>query len=311
MSLLKAVWSFWAKPVRARCRRAWLSDRHHLCAWILSVETARKHYPHTCLYTDDAGARLLVDGLGLEFEHVSTALNALEEHDPAWWAIGKLYTYRLQTDPFVHLDNDVFLWKPLSQSVESAPVFAQNPEYFIVGASYYQPQEFERVLRHLTDGWIPEEWTWYRSAGRPQRAECCGVFGGNRVDFVNHFADLAIRLIEHPANQRGWELLEEKIAHNILFEQYLLSACIEYHRDRPDSPYRDIDVQYVFRSSYDAFNPEDATKAGFTHLIAGAKRNATIAARLEKRVQQDYPEHYERCIKCLFSLQQWPFSSFA
>ena len=296
---MKVVWSFWTKPVRAHCRSAWLSERHHLCAWILSVETAREHYPETCLYTDDAGAKLLIDGLGLEFEHISTGLNVIEGHDPGWWAIGKLYTYRLQTDPFVHLDNDVFLWKPLPKRIELAPVFAQNPEYFVAGASYYQPQAFELVLKHLTDGWIPREWAWYRSAGQLQKAECCGVFGGNRIDLIKYYANLAIRLIEHPANQRGWGLLDDKIGHNILFEQYLLSACIEYHRNKPDSPYQDIDIQYLFKSSDDAFNPENAAQVGFTHLIADAKRNVIVADRVEKRVQGDYPEHYERCMKCI------------
>jgi hypothetical protein len=36
---------------------------------------------------------------------------------------------------------------------------------------------------------------------------------------------------------------------------------------------------------------------GFTHLIAGAKRNPQVAKTLERRVQRDYPEYYDRCIK--------------
>jgi hypothetical protein len=294
---MKAVWSFWTKPFRSHRQSVWASERHHLLSWVLSVETTRMHYPETFLYTDCAGARLLVDGLGLEFAHVSTELNALEGHDPGWWALGKVYTYRLQTEPFIHLDNDVFLWKPLPQRIESAPVFAQNPEYFVVGASFYQPEKVELVLKRLTDGWLPEEWLWYRASGRAQKGECCGVFGGRRMDFIHHYADVALRLIGHPANQRGWRLLDAKIGHNILFEQYLLSACIEYHRSKPGSPYRDIDIQHLFKSVDDAFNPGNAARVGFTHLIAGAKRNTILAGRLEKRVQRDYPEHYERCIE--------------
>jgi hypothetical protein len=72
---MRAVWSFWSRPHHADCHRIWASERHHLLAWILSVETARQHYPDTILYTDAEGARLLVDTLQLPFRQVSTMLD--------------------------------------------------------------------------------------------------------------------------------------------------------------------------------------------------------------------------------------------
>ena len=65
--LSRAVWSFWSKPYQNHFNLAWKSEKHHLLAWILSVETARKHYPETVLHTDDDGANLFLNGLGLEF----------------------------------------------------------------------------------------------------------------------------------------------------------------------------------------------------------------------------------------------------
>lgn len=294
---MKAVWSFWSTPFRAHHHHVWASETHHRLAWVLSVMTARQHYPVTELHTDDAGARMLVDGLGLPFDRVVTSLNALRRHDPGWWALGKLYAYRAQHEPFVHLDNDVFLWRPLPEHVVSAPVLAQNPEPFTPGSSYYEPQVFEAALSGLDHAWLPEEWRWYRASGWPQRGDCCGVFGGRRDDFIRHYAAQAIRLIEHPQNQPGWARLADKIGHNILFEQYLLGACIDYHRSRADSPYRDIDVAYVFGSLDEAFDPTPAARLGYTHLIADAKRNPELAARLEARVASDHPEYYERCIE--------------
>src|SRR5262249_42856235 len=122
MSTTRAVWSYWSKPYEARRHEPWPSERHHLLSWVLSTMTARRHYGETTLCTDDAGARLLVDGIGLEFEHVSTALNALHVSNPDWWALGKLYAYRMQTEPFVHIDSDVFLWRPLSPDPASVPL---------------------------------------------------------------------------------------------------------------------------------------------------------------------------------------------
>ncbi|WP_437674814.1 DUF6734 family protein [Sorangium sp. So ce131] len=292
---MRAVWSFWSKPFLAHYHRSWASPRHHLLSWVLSVRTAMRHYRPTALYTDDAGARMLVDGAGLEFDEVHTTLNAIAEVDPEWWALGKLYAYRAQSQPFVHIDSDVFLWQPLPSRLDAADLIAQNPEPFVVGRSYYQPGVFERALGRTAGAWLPEEWRWFRESGLPQRAECCGVFGGRHVSFVQHYAERAIHLIERAENQPAWATLTDKISHNILFEQYLLSACIEYHRAHEASGYRGVAIDYVFPSMAAAFNADVAARAGYTHLIADAKRNPELARRLEVRVARDHPAHFERC----------------
>ena len=125
------------------------------------------------------------------------------------------------------------------------------------------------------------------------------VFGGNRTDFIQHYASQAIRLIETRGNQPAWQKFPNKDWHNHLFEQYLLSACIEYHSSRADSPFRDIAMSYVFASMEEAFNQNAATRVGYTHLIADAKRNPQLADRVEARVAKDHPAHYRRCLDYL------------
>jgi hypothetical protein len=296
---MRAVWSFWSKPFREGRESIWKSRLDHLLAWVLSVESARKHYPETALHTDDEGARMLVDGIGLEFVEVSTDLNALADHDPEWWALGKLWAYRAQREPFVHIDYDAFLWKRLPARMESAPILAQNPEYFVTGASYYKPELLERAILGDGGGWLPGEWLWYRATGGVQRAESCGIVGGTHVEFIRHYAAEAIAMIEHPRNRERWALLADRSEHNVLIEQYFLSACIEYHRHREGSPYRALDVEYLFTSLDDAFMPGRAAEMGYTHLIADSKRNDDIASRLRKRVMRDYPEMYGRCVEYL------------
>jgi hypothetical protein len=291
---VKAVWSFWSKPEQHRL--VWPSQRHHLMAWVLSLQTVRQHYRTTMLCTDTAGAKLLVDSIGLEFENVSTALDALEQCDPGWWVLGKLYAYRAQTDPFIHFDNDVFLWKRFPAALESAQVLAQNPEDFLLGTSYYAPETFDNLLREC-GGWLPEEWKWYAFISPRRRATCCGFLGANNVDFIRYYAETAISLIEHSCNQLGWARLINKTGHNHLVEQYLLSACINYHHNKIDSPFHKIDIRYLFAGLDEAFCSQAAKELGYTHLLGSSKRNAQTSARLERRIQQDYPEYYERIIK--------------
>lgn len=293
---MRAIWSFWTKPFRARRHYLWLRPEHYFLSWVLSIQTARKHFAKTALFTDDEGARLLVDGLGLEFDQVSTELNALSKFDAKFWALGKVATYRAQTEPFVHLDSDVFLWNPLPASLTSAPLLAQCPDSFVPGASYYRPEALERSLSLSGTIWLPAEWVWYRATSPSQRGESCGIFGGHRVDFIQHYASQAIKLLEHPDNARGWAMMDPKTEHNILFEQYLLAACIDYHQHHNTSPFHDVEIRYLFESFDDAFDEDSAERTGYTHLISSSKGNAEIARNLEERVKRDYPDYYERCL---------------
>ncbi len=293
---MKAVWSFWSKPFEATRRGTWLSEKHHLLSWALSLQTASQHYRPTALYTDDAGARLLIDGIGLEFDQVFTSLNALDAYDPGWWATGKLYTYRVQQEPFIHIDSDVYLWQRLPRDLERASLLAQNPEFFVPNASYYEPQTLEAALENHAATWLPPEWQWYRGSHLEQRGENCGIFGGQRVDFIRHYAAQALAFVEHEANRRVWRNLERKSNHTVLIEQYLLTACIEYHRRIGGGPYRDVEIDYLFTSMDDAFFSNKAIELGYTHLIANAKQDPGIGELLETRVAEDWPALYERCL---------------
>lgn len=292
---MDAVWSFWTKPYFAERRTSWHREWHHWLAWGLSVHAARQHYPHTRLVTDEAGAGILIDELQLPFESVSTGLEAIADEEANWWALGKIEAYRLQKRAFIHLDTDVFLWKRLTPELESADVIAQNPERIELDGGYYCPTEFERSIGWPVKGWLPPEWTWYRQSATPPRAECCGIFGGCRIDFINYYAETALRIVRDPRNRHGWRELSGK--HMLLIEQYLLSAMIDYRRHCKKSRFRSIDLRYLFPTIEDAFTPERVNEAGFTHLAAGAKQNARVARDLERRVERDLPEHYERCAK--------------
>jgi hypothetical protein len=295
---MRAVWSFWTKPFLAERRSSWFSEFHHWLAWGLSLGCASRHCPHTQLVTDDAGARILIDTLKMPFARVSTALNAIRDEDPGWWALGKLKAYCLQRRPFLHIDTDVFLWNPLRPDLEAADVVAQNPEPIAFGYSCYRPGVLEQSLGSPGHGWLPEEWLWYRQwAPQRARAECCGIFGGSRLDFIHHYASNALRILADRRNRLALERFTGKHDNMILIEQYLLTACLEYHRALGHaSPFAGVNIQYIFRSMSDAFRRNRATEEGFTHLAAGAKREPGISRDLQVRVERDFPEHFARCV---------------
>jgi hypothetical protein len=264
---------------------------------------ANKHYgADTQLVTDDEGARKLVDGLGLRFGKVSTALNQIREHDSSWWALGKIIAYRSQDVPFVHIDSDVILWSRLPKELETADVIAQNPEFFVVGDphTWYIPERFEKLLLHENSGWLPKEWNWYRAVFSDMlSAICCGIYGGNRLDFIHFCADLAVQIVDHPINRSALKAVDAKSKnlYLMLIEQFLPAACLEYHADNEFSKFFGVKCKFLFHSMDDAYYR--SFRSGYTHLISSSKLNPVIAERLDARVRETYPDLYDRCLNYL------------
>lgn len=301
---MRAVWSFWSKPYKARQGRSWREPKHHLLAWGLTLRLAQKHFAETALVTDSDGKALLVDRLGLQFSEVSTELDELRDVDPGWWALGKLVAYSLQRQPFVHLDTDVFLWKPLSPALQSADVLAQCPEWFSFDHGRGQQKTIEELFeRH--DLSMPKEWEWAVSRTDTHfREENCGIMGGNRVDFIRHYAESAIRLVTDPAHTSLWAELRHKDGLNMLIEQFWLSACLDYHRLDPASPYRGVSIRYVFPSMERAFDPQAAALAGFTHLLGDTKAHPEVASRMEQRVEMLDPAFHRHCQRVAQTMEE-------
>lgn len=293
---MRAVWSFWSKPYLARQGRIWREPQHHLLAWGLSLRQASKHYPDTMLITDKAGKALLVDKLGLDFHNVSTDLEALRDEDIGWWALGKLYAYSLQDRPFIHLDTDVFLWKPLPASVAQSPLFAQSPELHTATPDC-PPAAIEAAFaRHGLP--LPKEWQWSRSLDDTcYHEENCGIVGGQRHDFLRYYAQLALQMVRNPAHASAWRELPHKDGYNMMVEQFLLSACVAYHGIHPESPYRGVRIKHLFPSWADSFDPTKVAQAGYTHLLGDSKCDAAVMQRLERRMQSEDRDFYAHCLR--------------
>jgi len=292
---MRAVWSFWSKPGQAGQGYCWREPIHHLLAWGLSFRLAQGHYPETVLVTDSPGRALLIDRLGLPFTHVSTELDRLEEVDPGWWALGKLVAYSLQDRPFVHLDTDVFLWRPLPDRLAGAPVLAQSPETYHVADDQCGPRIVENAFARA--GLVlPAEWEWSRSRPARRFLEAnCGILGGTNVGFIQCYARLALDLVLSPRHAVAWATVPDKASLNTTMEQFLLTACVEFHRFDPGSPHRGVHLRYLFPSVGAAFDPAQAARLGFTHLLAEAKQDAQVTARLEERVSREDPAFYDLC----------------
>jgi hypothetical protein len=144
---------------------------------------------------------------------------------------------------------------------------------------------------------LPAEWEWARSHwGQLMYQANCGIVGGTNFVFLRHYAQLALDVVLNPLYATVWAGIAGKPELNMILEQFMLSACLEFHRSNPGSPCRGIQARYLFPSSEAAFNPSYANRMGFTHLIADSKRDANVARRLEEQVAREDRDFYRHCL---------------
>jgi hypothetical protein len=82
----------------------------------------------------------------------------------------------------------------------------------------------------------------------------------------------------------AWQSLGDKVYQMSLVDQYLLAACMEFHSANSSSAFNSVQIRDLFDSLIQTYNPESEIRAGFTHLIAYAKKSQIIATRLEDRI---------------------------
>lgn len=291
---IQAVWSHWSSPLLNTRWSGWPTFRHYLVSFVLSHGLARQHGYQTILITDTSGRDLLADGIQIPFDDLRVDLDALRGYHPLLWNSGKVLAYGLQSEPFIHLDNDVYLWERLPARLTSAPLFAQNPEFAIEQPEYYRISELESLLTGVGGAMLPTEWRWCRELlGDYQRSFNTGIFGGVQFDFIQHYSSMFLKLARALSSRIEFIQSAHSRRHAGTLEMLLPGMLLDYHRGNPGSPFRATRIETLFPT------PEAAYLSGeshsYTHLLGGSKRKSAILQRLDLRVKREYPREYERC----------------
>lgn len=195
-----------------------------------SLHYAKKHYKNVCLITD---TKCLPFFEKLPYTNITTELDDLNNllSGPNFnWALGKLFTYNIlatKNIPFIHLDYDVFIWKPfttncwsesvLVQSIESPSTFLDSPDPFerIYGLVEYKKYGSKNYINEYDFS--------------QESAYNVGIFGGADTEFIKLYAKKAIEFSIDPENYYVSKLLKQR--HKGIFpclcEQYLLARIAE------------------------------------------------------------------------------------
>ena len=216
---MKIVQTFWsANKSLLYDSFGWSLPEFHLMSWALSCMSLRQHYNEVVLYTDTKSASLLIDKLGFPYTDVIIQFDNLT-CPTSHWAYPKILTYSLQADPFLHVDGDVYLPKPLNIKIQRAELVAQNQE---TGTDYYR----KMVEYFLHCNFILPDWFRKSLEKVSVLSYNAGVLGGNDLDFIQQYCEKVFRIL-YDNRLLSLDNKHAQVSNNIIFEQILFATLVE------------------------------------------------------------------------------------
>jgi hypothetical protein len=164
----------------------------------IAVHYINKNYGECHLITDSRSKKYLKN---LPFKTISTELNKLNKQKSKNWALGKLLAYKIiseKNEPFLHLDYDVFLTKPLPENILNSDVLVQSEEKYIYMT--YGLSIFDIFVGNRYD---------LENVSKNDQAYNMGVFGGKDLSFIKEYAERAIQFTLDNKNKKLFEMLSE------------------------------------------------------------------------------------------------------
>lgn len=264
----------------------WVSPLYHLISWGLSAMTLKETLGNLTLYTNSYGKEILIDLLQLPYDNVVLSFEDWELPHKDLWALSKIYTYSLQKNPFIHIDGDIYLFKPFPKEFEEASLIAQNIEEF---TDYYYSvmkpinRKFTYMPKYVKGDFLKQE---------SLHAVNAGILGGNNIPFFKEYTMEAIRYVE--SNLESLHTLDAN-RFNVFFEQHLFFNMARSHN---------VDIMYLLSQKYhdnaylglDKFYNIPSGGSWYFHLLGNYKRDIFTCQQMANTLHALYPDVYNRII---------------
>jgi hypothetical protein len=213
---MKIIQSLWSKPLKEKITEenyaGWPSKTYYLMSWALSCLQLKKYYSDVHLYTDKAGYQLLIEEIGIPYDKVFISLNEIDHYDTDLWALGKIYTYQLQKEPFLHIDGDIYLYEQLPERLSRAALAGQNIE----SANPHYKITLEKILYNFE--YVPEFIKQLRFESLENtHAVNAGILGGQDILFFQKYTREVFEFIDKnkseikKANLRNFNMFFEQL----------------------------------------------------------------------------------------------------
>lgn len=277
----------------------WCTPIYHIMGWVLSCLTLRSHHDKVILYTDPNGYKLLIEHLNLPYTSVNLRFSNWNPPYKSLWALPKILTYAEQTEPFLHIDGDVFINCNISELVNFDGLVAQHEEGY---GMYYQLME-QDIIKNLP--YIPSVVkNNFLSDTQNKKAVNAGVLGGTDICFFKQYTRLAIDYIYK--NIKFLPMIDLP-RFNVIFEQHLFYVMAHEQNKK---------INYLFNSEYDkdtqmshidfmSFN-----KNKYIHMLGNYKRNELCCMQMAMYLKFHFPDYFNKVESLFLSHKKSPYLEY-
>jgi hypothetical protein len=275
---MKIIQSLWSKPFLEE-KRALRNDKFLLMGWTLSLLQLRQFCSQIELVTDKYGKKLLIDHLKLPYDSVVVSLDSLNDYPANLWAVGKLFTYQQQTNAFLHVDGDIFIWQEFPGNLNQSSLIALHDESDFA-ASYLYSRRMSEITEQLQ--FIPS-----CLAGQTRFSSInAGILGGSNIPFFKSLCQNAFDFINRNLSKLESSQIE---GFNCVIEQLLFAHLAKSRGEHIELylPAESFQL-YSLPSALSAFSP-------ITHARSDKRaENPLIDEIVYLFLYNKYPEYYKR-----------------
>lgn len=252
---------------------------------MLSVLLTKRAFPgYRVIAYADKWCKDFINRYRIPFDAVIDVSEALVGLDYNAWSLNKLYTMKIQTKPFLHVDNDVFFLKPIEnfeQRFANCDLFCQNVEYLRTEQFYVDAIRKYRATGHVS------KYPWFRSITKSIWPPNVGILYMSRLEHLDQFYNNALEILDL-FNERYPNYKNEGCL-PVFFEQYALGKLASHYNYKVDTY---LNVHWDLS--------RDAHEKGYSHLISHTKRSDHWENRVKIRLKEEFPAEFY-CIEDLVS----------
>ncbi|MGD0341296.1 MAG: DUF6734 family protein [Bacteroidales bacterium] len=276
----KAVFSYFNADESFGNRCGFLQYSDFLFTTALAITCAARHFKEVQVISSSWGVDIFKE-IGVPAQFYSNKLDEIKTISPYFWAYGKLLAYCEQKKPFVHIDNDVFLWNPLPDYILNARLCFQSHEPFDVeGYQFY---------KMLMDCWKAAPYRPDAIVKHPVKdyAYNCGICGGNDLSIYKEWKQCSRDYIFAEENQSlFFDNYPELLIHQNLFhEQYFLACLVKKHNMRRN-------VKVLNNNALMINNGYPMKKPRYTHLWGTTKQDDYTMFKVRNSLRTFNPKLY-------------------
>lgn len=237
------------------------------------------------LYGNEAIIELLINKFELPYDQ-GIIIDSIPENRKKYYCWPKIEVYKLQNEPFIHIDNDIFIWEPLPDRLLSASLVAQHKEN---DSTFYMRilnhlREFNIKLPDVIEKYITDTYILSYNAG---------LIGGNNVEFFKNYINNIEAFLD--SNQSILDNIPQVFLLNVVFEQWMYYALTTEKKEAVETYYLETVVDFLLCGTREPLLAVNGRASKYLHLM-DYKRQYSCNRLIVRNMLNEFPVYYNKIL---------------